>query len=106
VKTWGELTFAILVVNEGWKPGNPMATSAKAAFLVNTTDAWVDETAVMAPLVGGGHVLHVDVPENKFPVGILVPAVSWYTTALELFRRTMPHSLEKAPTLVKANDRF
>jgi hypothetical protein len=96
----------ILVVNEGWKPGNPMATSAKGAFLVNTTDAWVDETAVIAPLVGGGHVLHVDVPENRLLVGILVPAVRWYTMALSQFRRTMPHSLEKAPALVKAKERF
>ena len=60
----------------------------------------------MAPLVGGGHVLHVEVPVNKFPEGILVPADRWYTMELELFRRTMPHSLEKAPTLVKDNDRF
>jgi hypothetical protein len=29
----------IFVVSDGWKPGKPMATSAKEAFFVNTKEA-------------------------------------------------------------------
>jgi hypothetical protein len=54
-----------------------MATSAKEAFLVNTMEAWVEAIAVMVPLVGAGHVLQVEVPVNKFPVGIFIPGDFW-----------------------------
>ena len=52
-----------------------MATSAKAAFLVKDRVAWVEEIPEIAPPVGGGHELHVEVVVNNVPDGRLMPGV-------------------------------
>jgi hypothetical protein len=88
------------VVNDGINPGNPMATSAKAAFLVKDRIACVEEIPEMAPPVGGGHVLQVEVEVNNGPDGMGLPGLIWETMVFALFRTVMPHSLEKLPTLV------
>jgi hypothetical protein len=88
------------VVNDGRNPGKPIATSAKGAFLVKDRVAWVEEMPEIAPPVGGGHELQVEVDVNKGPDGMLVPGFFWYTMVFALFRTVIPHSLEKAPTLV------
>ena len=61
--------------NDGRKPGKPMATSAKAAFLVKERVACDEEIPDMAPPVGGGHELQVEVVVNKVPEGRLMPGV-------------------------------
>ena len=64
-----------MVVIDGRNPGKPMATSAKAAFLVKDRVAWVEEIPEIAPPVGGGHELHVEVVVNNVPDGRLMPGV-------------------------------
>lgn len=66
-----------LVVNDGRNPGKPMATSAKAAFFVKDRVACVEEIPEIAPPLGGGQELHVEVVVNKVPDGMLLPEFFW-----------------------------
>jgi hypothetical protein len=66
-----------LVVNDGRNPGNPMATSANAAFLVKDRIACDDEMPEIVPPVGGGHELQVEVEVNSGPEGMVLPGFVW-----------------------------
>jgi hypothetical protein len=54
-----------------------MATSAKAAFFVKDRVACVEEIPEIAPPLGGGQELHVEVVVNKVPDGMLLPEFFW-----------------------------